>query len=89
MVMQRINLPALLPIMESHGVFTPEEIARLKDEHHSLIERMNFLLQYIFKKGQNCQMLFRKHLIFQPVYTYNHPAIHKASTYVHSCPLST
>ncbi len=51
--MQRINLPALLPILESHGVFTREEIARLKDEHHSLIERMNFLLQYIFKKGQS------------------------------------
>ncbi len=53
MLMQAINLPALLPVLVRHGVFTPEETDRLRDEHHTSVERLTFLLQYISRKGQS------------------------------------
>ena len=44
---------ALLPVLERRQVFTPEELDQLRDEHHTSVERMGFLLQFIDKKGQS------------------------------------
>ena len=52
-VMQLISLPHLLPILRSTPeLFSQEELDRVADEHHSIIERTGYLLQFVQKKGQ-------------------------------------
>lgn len=52
-VMQLISLPHLLPILRSTPeLLSREELDRVADEHHSIIERTGYLLQFVQKKGQ-------------------------------------
>ena len=51
--MKNLNLIALLPVLESRGVFSPEELRMLKDEGHSQVERVSYLLQDVYKRGQS------------------------------------
>ncbi len=52
-VKKHFGLGNAFPRVSKCKVFTPEETDRLRDEHHTLVERLTFLLQYISRKGQS------------------------------------
>ena len=48
-----IDLPALLPPLEETGILTQEIIKKISDsKHHGQFERCNFLLSYLYQRGQ-------------------------------------
>ena len=51
-ILQWISLPDLLPVLQENKEFSTEEIGRLKETQHSVIERTGYLLQSIYKRGQ-------------------------------------
>lgn len=58
-ILQLIDLPKLLPLLKERETFTEEILKKVSDtQHHSQFERSNFLLSYLYQKGQTAVDVF-------------------------------